>query len=353
MRQNLLMAKQTVLLFFLSALCVGDSNISDSSCGDWKPYKDEKCVQIFEESGLFNYENAESFCKKHDESHLILIDSEEKQNFLENWLKFNKIVDNVWIGFKHGNNNYEWNTGTEIHYTNWRKGSPKNDSDSCVHINTDESEFGKWSNVPCNKKNLVVCEKNQELSWIKLPTKVIKLQKALNKSEQTLGKLEAVVSRLENELQKLRNEIQISQTDLLLKNTELEARISNAVDNAVPVGFIYSQLPNEKSPQQIWPSTEWKDISSDFAGVFFRVIGGNAASFGSRQSDHSPRLVSVQRHYGQGSYQKVSVYANGYRSDIIDADDVSIGSSQGISFTVSSGEVRPVNMAIKIWKRVK
>ncbi len=94
-------------------------------------------------------------------------------------------------------------------------------------MNSAETSFGKWSNVLCNKKNLVVCQKMQTWSL--------------------------------SHLQKL---------------------LLNTIKNPFPIGFIYVQLPNEKSPTEIWPWMTWNEVSSAYAVVFFRVSGGNAASFG-------------------------------------------------------------------------
>ncbi len=61
-----------------------------------------------------------------------------------------------------------------------------------------------------------------------------------------------------------------------------------------PIGFIYVQLPNEKSPTEIWPWMTSNDVSSTYAGIFFRVTGGGAASFEHVQEDNAPRLTSIR-----------------------------------------------------------
>ena len=59
--------------------------------------------------------------------------------------------------------------------------------------------------------------------------------------------------------------------------------IKNIEQNPVPIGFIYVQLPNQPEPKTLWPTVEWKSVSSDYSGHFFRVEGGNAAPFGQKQ----------------------------------------------------------------------
>ena len=50
-----------------------------------------------------------------------------------------------------------------------------------------------------------------------------------------------------------------------------------AINEAWPVGITYVQYPQQKSPQELFPKTAWKEISYD--GAFFRASGGNAADF--------------------------------------------------------------------------
>jgi hypothetical protein len=67
--------------------------------------------------------------------------------------------------------------------------------------------------------------------------------------------------------------------------SHLQKLLLNTIKNPVPIGFIYVQLPKEKSPTEIWPWMTWINVSSDYAGHFFRVEGGNAAPFGQSQID--------------------------------------------------------------------
>ena len=50
-----------------------------------------------------------------------------------------------------------------------------------------------------------------------------------------------------------------------------------AINEAWPVGITYTQYPQQKSPQELFPKTTWVEISYD--GAFFRASGGNAAAF--------------------------------------------------------------------------
>jgi hypothetical protein len=96
----------------------------------------------------------------------------------------------------------------------------------------------------------------------------------------------------------------------------------------------------------------WNDMSSAYAGVFFRVTGGEAASFGQVQEDNESRLEEVDSAYFTmgmklGSPIKTRI---GEWSDWIYSGSQD-GSGRHLRFKMSGGEVRPRNMAIRVWKR--
>lgn len=90
----------------------------------------------------------------------------------------------------------------------------------------------------------------------------------------------------------------------------------------LPVGFVYFRLKGTPEPGVIFTGT-WENISSQFAGLFFRVEGGNAAAFGQDQD------MSVQTFIGGSG----SVIAAGFQSGF------------------RASETRPVNSTIQIWQR--
>ncbi len=54
-----------------------------------------------------------------------------------------------------------------------------------------------------------------------------------------------------------------------------------------PIGMIYVQFNGQAEPSSIFGG-KWSNISSTYAGKFFRAEGGQAASFGSSQTDGTP-----------------------------------------------------------------
>ena len=139
----------------------------------------------------------------------------------------------------------------------------------------------------------------------------------------------------------------------------LQKVLLETIKNPVPIGFIYVQLPNEKSPVDIWPWTIWKDITSVYAGVFFRAGGGNAAGFGQIQVENTPRLIEVDTCSSDDAacnelHKKIKMVYNstlpvGGRSNLV-YTGASSSTSRYTCFVTTGGEVRLRNMAIQIWK---
>jgi hypothetical protein len=284
---------------------------ADSSCGDWEPFSDEKCFKVFDKVGLQTHDEAERICRE-DESNLLRIHSLEEQKFLNEFI-FNKskIVDNVWIGAKFIDQKFRWEDYSEMSFTNWAAGSPKNRTDYCTQMHSDPESIGKWVDELCMKKYAVACQKMQNISLSRLHEIVLELKKNL----------------------------------IVLDNTK----------NFLPIGFIYVQLPKEKSPTEIWPLMTWNDVSSTYEGVFFRVIGGGAASFGQVQEDNAPRITEVDTldksliaDQSQWNWNNKSIPKEGVSQWSITGSSAGVG----IRFHSLGGEVRPRNMAIRIWKRI-
>jgi hypothetical protein len=119
--------------------------IADSLCGDWEPYKEDKYFKIIEKAGLQSYEDSEKTCQQQENSSsLISIRFKDEQEFISsNFLKTNNIANDLWIGLKYANSKYKWIDDSDLGFTNWEQGSPKNKSDHCVQMNSAENSFGK------------------------------------------------------------------------------------------------------------------------------------------------------------------------------------------------------------------
>lgn len=149
------------------------------------------------------------------------------------------------------------------------------------------------------------------------------------------------------------------------------------IDTVWPIGVIYTQYPQQKSPQELFPNTTWEEVN--YSGAFFRASGGNAAAFnGDKQGQsiqshnhgfswsgsHSHRITDpghrhtvelgvgdggaghggerTERHY---SWDTTSFEKTGIS---IDSAEISISGTTG---SAGGNETRPENYTIRIWKR--
>ncbi len=274
----------------------------------------------------------------------MVIHYAEEQNFLANFLfTKKKVVDNLWVGAKFvGNGLFQWEDHTTVKdYSNWAPGYPQNLTDYCVQMSADKLNQGKWTDEPCARRNLVICQRTPPPSLRLLAETVIELKHIL---QQTTSRLTETEKTLASELAQTRKELE---------------KIKNETLIPIPIGFTYVQLPKDKAPGELWPSMTWIDISSEYEGVFFRVVGGGAESFGVVQKENAPRLEMV--HTGFRDYKitanlfsdptnNVSIPVTGWSEGVL------TGGISGNGFYINfkhtdTAEVRPKNMAIKVYKR--
>lgn len=260
------------------------------------------------------YGDAKAYCKERYNANLISIGNKGKQKYLERFLQYQEVNSNIWIGLEHHKGAiYKWSDGTKFTYKNWAPGSPKNQSQYCVQMELfNEKNYGIWSDVLCTLKNVVLCEKKQLRSRLHLQKMVMSM-------------------------------------------------ISKQI---IPTGFIYFQLPYQKPPTEIWPSLAWKDVSARYAGVFFRVRGSSSGSFGEVQDEYVPKLNKVEANY---FYQPSMDCGSKFQCKHVkvEIDKVSsffftgtwpaliINEYRTLQFEYSGGEVRPRNMAMRVWEKIE
>jgi hypothetical protein len=316
---------------------VGSDDTSFSACdGDWTPFLDKKCYKIVDE--VVTYKEAEGLCTKQGKgSNVLTIGSQEEQDFLVKYLfSTNQVIDSVWLwgqrsGNSSGNPSFLWNNGEDMAFNSWAEGSPSrlkyakcmqmrflfSSMSMSIDSNEEGPDFegptnGEWTDIPCRKRNLVVCERVQ--NWT-----VTRIQETLM-----------------NTIRKLR---------------DVESRVQTQVP--VPVGFIYIQINGQQSPNQLWSSFEWEDVSAEYGGLFFRVSGNGSAPFGTIQEGSAPRLVAVQKTASTGCTASCPVHAdNEWSQNVAITGAYSENSYRSLQFKVSSDEVRPKNQAIRVWKRI-
>ena len=148
------------------------------------------------------------------------------------------------------------------------------------------------------------------------------------------------------------------------------------IDMVWPIGVIYTQYPQQKSPQELFPNTTWEEVNYD--GAFFRASGGNADAFnGGKQGQsiqshnhgfswsgaHSHGItdpghrhkygLGVNDGHGNGGRRSKDFY--GMDTTAFEKTGISINSStisiSGTTDSTGGDETRPANYTIRIWKR--
>lgn len=133
------------------------------NCQDGWELHQESCFQ-FNSMYRLSQPEAEKYCR-HQGGHLADLDSSYDQIFINS--KLNELkklgVMVLWLGITvDTNGNYIWDSGEELTYTNWRRGTEElvdaGEQKRCVIINTEDAD-GKWQPVSnCDQKESFVCE---------------------------------------------------------------------------------------------------------------------------------------------------------------------------------------------------
>lgn len=93
---------------------------------------------------------------------MVTIRSEEEEVFLFDILKNNQTVNEVWLGGKRNPKTraFNWIDDSNMTYTNWAEIKPE-DGNECIEMIEIPNGVskGKWTNSPCEKKNVFICQK--------------------------------------------------------------------------------------------------------------------------------------------------------------------------------------------------
>ena len=147
-------------------------------------------------------------------------------------------------------------------------------------------------------------------------------------------------------------------------NAVKKITLTNLVNKIIPIGFIYIQYRNQSTPDILFGTDgKWQDISSTYAGEFFRAVGGNSASFGSKQNEGLPNITGILNNYiGSPVSESGALYKTGFgktyfqgQSAETNYQTISLGinASKSNSIYGSSTHVTPYNSAIRVWKKIK
>lgn len=147
--------------------------------------------------------------------------------------------------------------------------------------------------------------------------------------------------------------------DDVVRKAELDALVIKG--SAPVVGHVYIQFRGQSAPADLYPGTTWSNISSTYAGRFFRAEGGSAAAFGRTQAGGLPNITGMLSIAEGAIWDDQSSYGAFYAFGGSAAEDPNIGNwgyknayfsaKESNSLYGAASEVRPVNETFRIWKR--
>ena len=128
-----------------------------------------------------------------------------------------------------------------------------------------------------------------------------------------------------------------------------------------PINFIYVQYRGQDAPATLFPGTTWSNVSSTYAGRFFRAEGGSAAAFGSQQDGGLPNITGTIGVQGSDMYKNTATGAfsslntgnvdSGFSTPTNYLNRADFNASRSNSLYGAATEVRPINETFRIWKR--
>lgn len=415
----------TLLLLFVTLASLVYANDHDQftlQCpGDWALYKSQteteedpsKCIKLFGTvADGVSYSVAQNYCSKTlpllqkdtpEQPQMLRLTTAAQEDFLRQYFTLldadvlgQLTVHQAWFGLQYFIGDKQWHWATKAddtptgplvrekytleQATKTRFYEDPPEHTYCAYLNN--YELG-WDVDRCDGPvRGVVCESK--------PKKVA-VAKPINGED--LRKIEEKIDSLKIEL-----------------TTRIEEMGTHLENIKLPIGFIYVQLPMEKSPTELWasiPHYQWTDVSDSYDSLFFRVTGKQAEPFGNVQEQQtgpikfvdgvqrdscqlsSDRKDCIKEKKTENSRQSsshnciapVSVFVNltsnvGVNSDSSCSNDgwsdpvwtafnyASISSEAyddvkayadyhryHVTTEHEGGEVRPRNMAIKVWKR--
>ncbi|CAG2175052.1 unnamed protein product [Oppiella nova] len=334
-------------------------------CDNWITYKKEKCYKVV--SKRVTKTQALQECLTLDpKASLITISSKEEQEFITNFIaNYSSITDKVWTGMNNSN----------VHsYSNWVDDTPYEYStriyDSyqgnrmvsigfCVQMSVNVNFMGKWYSEPCGRRALVVCQKRQEWTMNIVSTALENLTQIVNAQQNIINLLlrerntnvnSMAANRLNDKSTGKQNNpnntVNTEQNDYFYQGD------LGATTFAIPIGFIYTQLPNQSEPRHLWPLTTWADVTKEYSGLFFRAEGGDSGVFGQIQ----PANYSTRKVFATGAETGTDGALNGIpKEQLYDVREGQWNGMQALNkilIYTTKGENRPINTAIKLWKRI-
>lgn len=134
---------------------------------------------------------------------------------------------------------------------------------------------------------------------------------------------------------------------------------ATGITPTMPVGSVYVQFSGQTDPTTLFGGT-WDNVSSTYAGLFFRAEGGSAAAFGETQAGGAPNIEGTIVNLGGAFGETSGAFSLTELQNTVGSHDLSANfndtqaqflASASNSVFGSADEVRPANSTIRIWKR--
>ena len=161
-----------------------------------------------------------------------------------------------------------------------------------MNENNNNNNIGLWSDELCEKKNFVVCQRFIKHSLTSIQKLTFGIRNDLAQQQILINQLKA--EQIEN---RMNNEKMLHMIEMMTK--QQQQSLNQTLNIAIPIGFIYIQLANSTSPTVLWPTLQWTDVSvsAGYGGLFFRVTGGlrNDVPFDQIQAQSQLQLPRLER----------------------------------------------------------
>lgn len=125
----------------------------------------------------------------------------------------------------------------------------------------------------------------------------------------------------------------------------------------MPVGSVYVRFKGQPAPNTLWGGT-WQNISSQYAGEFFRAEGGDAAPFGQSQAEGLPNIEGNFIAYASGPFNGCFGNSTYNESVLFNTGNnnraINLNFNARVSSLIygSSSHVTPKNSTVQVWKRI-
>ena len=161
----ILFKRYMIEILSINLLCFSLKLLADNTCpSDWKQYGN-LCIGLIK--SYMTFDDARQYCQAFINGDLVVIDSHEKEIFIEKYV-VNMEPRSNWIGLKDVKGNDDKSshiwlpTGqsvAEIGYSNWRRSEPNNDSHLCVILYMNSKP--EWRDRHCSSEYYFLCEKGK------------------------------------------------------------------------------------------------------------------------------------------------------------------------------------------------